>query len=302
MLPDYQSIMLPVLQELGKGGVRKYRDIIESLALHYNLNEEERNTMLPSGTQRAFDNRVGWATTYLKKSGLVKSEKRGEFEITELGIKILSDNPARIDNRFLKQFDSFKEFIGGSTNESSQAVIADESVTITPDEEMNRAEQKLRSALESDLLAAIENSSWQFFEQLVIDLLIAMGYGGSVQDAGEALKRSGDEGIDGFIKEDKLGLDTIYVQAKKWKEGSVVGRPEIQKFYGALGGKRAMKGVFITSGNFSAEAKQYAQDSDKRIILIDGKELTKHMIDFNIGCKPKSTFIIKEFDAGYFEG
>ncbi len=301
MIPDYQSIMLPVLEELGNGGVQKYRALIEALAVRYELSNEERNMLLPSGTQRAFDNRVGWATTYLKKSGLIASPKRGEFEITPLGKKILADKPNRIDNRFLKQFDSFKEFIGVATVGSNDAVTNEASEDITPDEEMNQAEKKLRSALQSDLLSAIENMSWQFFEQLVVDLLIAMGYGGSHKDAGEALKRSGDEGIDGFIKEDRLGLETIYIQAKKWKEGSVVGRPDIQKFYGALGGKRATKGVFITTGNFSQEAKDYASNSDKKIILIDGKELTAHMIDFNIGCKIKSTYIIREFDPGYFE-
>lgn len=301
MIPDYQSIMLPVLEELGKGGVHKYRALIESLAKRYELTEDERNMLLPSGTQRAFDNRVGWATTYLKKSGLVHSGKRGEFEITELGKKILADKPSRIDNRFLKQFESFKEFIGVAVSNNTE-VTANESVAdITPDEEMNQAEKKLRSALQSDLLAAIESSSWQFFEQLVIDLLIAMGYGGSHKDAGEALKRSADEGVDGFIKEDRLGLETIYIQAKKWKEGSTIGRPEIQKFYGALGGKRAMKGVFITTGSFSSEAREYANNSDKKIILVDGKDLTQYMIDFNIGCKVKSTYTIREFDPGYFE-
>ncbi|MFN6378094.1 MAG: restriction endonuclease [Flavobacteriales bacterium] len=301
MIPDYQSIMLPVLEELGKGGVQKYRALIEALAARYELSIDERNTLLPSGTQRAFDNRVGWATTYLKKSGLIASPKRGEFEITTLGKKILADKPSQIDNRFLKQFDSFKEFIGVAAVSSNDAVTNEASEDITPDEEMNQAEKKLRSALQSDLLSAIENMSWQFFEQLVVDLLIAMGYGGSLKDAGEALKRSGDEGIDGFIKEDRLGLDTIYIQAKKWKEGSVVGRPEIQKFYGALGGKRATKGVFITTGNFSQEAKDYASNSDKKIILVDGRELTQYMMDFNIGCKIKSTYIIREFDPGYFE-
>lgn len=301
MIPDYQSIMLPVLEELGKGGVQKYRALIEALAVRYELSIDERNTLLPSGTQRAFDNRVGWATTYLKKSGLIASPKRGEFEITPLGKKILSDKPSRIDNRFLKQFDSFKEFIGLAAVGSNEVIANEPSEDITPDEEMNQAEKKLRSALQSDLLSAIENMSWQFFEQLVVDLLIAMGYGGSLKDAGEALKRSGDEGIDGFIKEDRLGLDTIYIQAKKWKEGSVVGRPEIQKFYGALGGKRATKGVFITTGNFSQEAKDYASNSDKKIILVDGRELTQYMMDFNIGCKIKSTYIIREFDPGYFE-
>ena len=183
MIPDYQSIMLPVLEELGKGGVQKYRALIEALAVRYELSSEERNTLLPSGTQRAFDNRVGWATTYLKKSGLIASPKRGEFEITPLGKKILADKPSRIDNRFLKQFDSFKEFIGVATVGSNEA-----SEDITPDEEMNQAEKKLRSALQSDLLSAIENMSWQFFEQLVVDLLIVMGYGGSLKDAGEAMQ------------------------------------------------------------------------------------------------------------------
>lgn len=302
MIPDYQSLMLPVLEQLGKGGIQKYRDVIEALAIRHSLTEDEKNTMLPSGTQRAFDNRIGWATTYLKKSGLVQAPKRGEFEITELGKKILADKPGRIDNRFLKQFESFREFVGGSANETTESVSNEPVVDITPDEEMNQAEKKLRSALESDLLSAIETSTWQFFEQLVVDLLIAMGYGGSYKDAGEALKRSGDEGIDGFIKEDRLGLDTIYIQAKKWKEGSSVGRPDIQKFYGALGGKRAMKGIFLTTGTFSREAREYASNSDKKIILVDGKELAQHMMDFNIGCKVKTTYTIKEFDQGYFEG
>lgn len=302
MIPDYQSIMLHVLKELGSGGAHKFRDIIERLAIHYQLTEEERATLLPSGTQRAFDNRVGWATTYLKKAGLIQSQKRGEFEITALGKDILTKGLERIDNRFLRQFDSFNEFFGASPT-SPQRIAQSETVesTTTPDEEMNLAEKKLRMALTSDLLAAIEQSTWQFFEQLVVDLLLAMGYGGSRHDAGLALKRSADEGIDGFIKEDRLGINTIYIQAKKWAQTSTVGRPEIQKFYGALGGKRANKGVFITSGSFSSEAREYAKNSDKTIILMDGNELAQHMIDFNVGCKTKSVFTIKEFDSGYFE-
>lgn len=300
--------MLPVLRVAADGQEHRFRDVVEELATEFSLTDEERNALLPSGTAPLFDNRVGWARTYLKQAGLIESGKRGYFNITERGKALLAENPTRIDNNSLERFPEFVAFRqkkSGDAQTVGNVVVATtaQSTDIaesTPEELFARAYQKLRNNLEAELLDQVKSSTPSFFERLVIDLLVAMGYGGSRQDAGSVIGRSGDGGIDGTIKEDKLGLDVIYVQAKKW-EGTV-GRPEIQKFAGALQGQRANKGVFITTSSFTREAKEYAGFIASKIILVDGEQLVQLMADHNVGVSTVSTFHVKKVDSDYFEG
>lgn len=304
MIPDYQSLMLPLLQLVSDNQEHKYRDIIEKLAIQFHLTEIERRELLASGSQPIFDNRVGWTKTYLKKSGLIESTKRATVKITVLGLDTLSKKPTRIDAKFLKQFPSFLEFQKASRNGNDND--EDESITITtieqtPEENLDLAYQRIRKALAVDLLNKIVELSPAFFERLVVELLVKMGYGGSIQDAGKAIGRSGDEGIDGTIKEDKLGLDIIYIQAKRWKPGNVIGRPELQKFVGALAGQGAKKGIFITTSNFTKEALEYTPRNETKIVLIDGEQLSQLMIDYNLGCTTQQTYELKKIDSDYFE-
>ena len=233
-IPDYQSIMLPLLKLAGDRKEHSLREVIEALADEFKLTDEERKELLPSGRQATFDNRVGWARTYMKKAGLLESTKRGYFQITERGLDVLEQNPLQIDNAFLRQFPEFIEF---QTPRDKKRIEQDISDTQTPGEEIEAAYQGVRQELATELLQTIKSCSPAFFERLVIDLLVKMGYGGTRKDAGQAIGGSGDGGIDGIIKEDRLGLDIVYIQAKRWD--GPVGRPEIQKFVGALQGHRA---------------------------------------------------------------
>jgi restriction system protein len=301
MIPDYQSIMLPLLQIFSDRKEHKSRDLTEILAVEFKLTEEERKELLASGIQPIFDNRVGWAKTYLKKAGLLESPKRATNIITETGLKILNQKPERIDWKFLRQFPSFLEFQNASRSGNGTDELTVQEITHqTPEENFDTAYQRIRKSLASDLLAKVMELSPSFFERLVIELLVKMGYGGSIQDAGRTIGRSGDEGIDGTIKEDKLGLDIIYIQAKRWQSGNVVGRPELQKFVGALAGQGAKKGIFITTSSFTKEAKEYAPKNDTKIVLIDGVELTQLMIDYSLGCTTQKTFELKKIDSDYF--
>ncbi len=295
--------MLPLLKLVSDKKEYKYRELIENLALEFKLTDEERKELLASGNQPIFDNRVGWAKTYLKKAGLIDSPSRATFVITELGLKVLGKNPEKIDAKYLKQFPSFLEFIHPDKNdvESEETVISQDTLNRTPEENLDKAYQQLRKSLASELLNKVIDLSPAFFERLVIDLLVKMGYGGSIKDAGKAIGRSGDEGIDGTIKEDKLGLDIIYVQAKRWKPGNVVGRPEIHKFVGALAGQGAKKGIFITTSSFTKEAIDYTPKNETKIVLIDGERLAQHMIDYNIGCSVQQIFELKRIDSDYFD-
>ncbi|ANB73894.1 restriction endonuclease [Paraburkholderia phytofirmans OLGA172] len=306
-IPDYQTLMLPVLRAVNDDQEHRFRNVVEKLADEYQLSDEERNTLIPSGGP-LFSNRVGWARTYLKQAGVIESRKRGYLNITERGKSLLSKGPARIDNATLNQYPEFVAFRQKKASEAQTPVVAlsqagqiaaeiDES---TPEESFAEAYMRLRSSLEAELLDQVKSSTPGFFERLVIDLLVAMGYGGSRQDAGSVIGRSGDGGIDGTIKEDKLGLDVIYVQAKRW--GDTVGRPEIQKFAGALQGQRANKGVFITTSTFTREAKEYTGVISSKIILVDGDQLVKLMVDHNVGVSTVSTFHVKKVDSDYFEG
>ena len=305
-IPDYQSVMLPLLRFAGDGAEHKFRDAVEALALEYQLTPDERSELLPSGTAPLFDNRVGWARTYLKQAGLLESPKRGVLRITERGKATLSKSPKRIDVKFLDQFSEFRDFRTKRSDTSSAAIdtpaapVPPAQETETPEDRLAAAYRRIRQDLESELLEQVKGSSPAFFERLVVDLLVAMGYGGSRRDAGRALGKSGDGGIDGIIKEDKLGLDVIYLQAKKW-EGTV-GRPEIQKFAGALQGHRAAKGVFITTSSYSRDALEYVNMINTKIILIGGQELAALMIDHNVGVTRVGMYELKKVDADYFEG
>jgi len=302
-IPDYQTCMLPFLRFLGDSKEHSLSEAEESLGEYFQLSASERAELLASGQQRVFKNRIGWARTYLKKACLIEAPKRGVFKITDRGLKTLATNPTRIDGKFLEQFPEFMEFreISKKTNEGPTGLGAalNPSPTVTPEEEIERAYQGLREQLAQELLAVILSCSPAFFEQLVVDVLVKMGYGGSRRDAGERIGQTGDGGIDGIIKEDRLGLDTIFIQAKRW-QGSV-GRPEIQKFVGALQGQRARKGVFITTSTFTADAIDYASRIDTKVVLIDGKALSALMIDFDVGVSASASYVVKRVDSDYFE-
>ena len=300
-IPDYQTLMLPLLRFAADGNDHTTREAVEILATEFQLTPAERNELLASGQQAIFNNRVGWANSYLKKAGLLESPRRGALRITARGKKILGDNPTRIDVKYLERFPEFIEFRDASRN--NRETTTSESVAIateqTPEEALELAHQSLRLSLAQDILSRILSCSPTFFERLVVELLVKMGYGGSRRDAGERIGQSGDGGIDGIIKEDRLGLDTIYIQAKRW-QGSV-GRPEIQKFVGALQGQRAKKGVFITTSSYTAEAIDYASRIDTKVVLIDGQLLANLMMDFDVGVSASASYIVKRIDSDYFE-
>jgi restriction system protein len=299
-IPDYQTCMFPFLRYLSDGKEHTLRDAEDSLAEHFKLSPAERAVLLPSGQQGIFKNRIGWARTYLKKAALLESPKRGVFRITERGQKVLAGNPTRIDVKFLEQFPEFTEFREMSRTENGVTAASEIAPSkTTPEEAIEVAHQGLREQLAGELLARILSCSPTFFEQLVVELLVKMGYGGSRRDAGERIGQTGDGGIDGIIKEDRLGLDTIFIQAKRWQ--GPVGRPEIQKFVGALQGQRAKKGVFITTSGYTAEAADYATRIDTKVVLIDGKRLAGLMIDFDVGVAASATYVVKRIDSDYFE-
>jgi restriction system protein len=298
-IPDYQSTMLPLMRLAGDKAEHQLRGAIEVLANEFKLTEPERRELLPSGKQEVFVNRVGWARTYLSRAGLIQYPRRGFFQITERGVDVLKQKPARIDAKFLLQFEEFRTFRAlrhePENKSEKEEEVAQER---TPQEALEQAYQNLRADLAAEILSQIKQSPPSLFESLVVELVVKMGYGGSRKDAGQAIGKSGDEGIDGIIKEDRLGLDIIYLQAKRWE--ATVGRPEIQKFAGALQGQRARKGIFITTSDFSREAEEYAAKIENKIVLIDGEQLAQLLIDHNIGVTPVSNFEIKKIDSDYF--
>ena len=273
--------MLPLLSLAGDGAEHRMRDAVATLADHFNLSDAEKKELLPSGNV-VFENRVYWARTYLKKAALVQNPKWGFFQITNRGKKCLSEHPTKIHVAYLKQFPEFLEYYTGKKAEDDDGEETQEVTSETPEELVATGYQKLRKQLEADLLARVKACPPEFFERLVVRLLTAMGYGGSLADAGKAIGKSGDGGVDGVIKEDKLGLDWLFIQAKRW-DNTTVGRPDVQGFVGALYGRKAKKGVFITTSAFSKKAKEYAESLDSRVILIDGAKLAKLMFDYNIG-------------------
>jgi restriction system protein len=303
-IPDFQTCMLPLLRLAADGNEHKLKEASQRLAHEFKLTDEEQNEFLPSGQQPVFINRIGWARSYLKKALLLDSTRRGYFQITPRGQTLLKDPPDRITIKYLDRYPEFKEFWDkyrskkGVEDDSQGAVESEPAPGQTPHEALENAYVRLRSEIAAEILQTLKGSDPSMFENIVVDLLVKMGYGGSRKDAGKAIGRSGDEGIDGIIKEDHLGLDSIYVQAKRWD--ATVGRPEIQKFAGALQGQRARKGVFITTSEFSREATDYVSRIDSKIVLIDGKVLAGLMIDFGVGVTSVATYEVKKIDLDYF--
>jgi len=295
-IPQFKYIILPFLKQLSDNREYSIKEIENKLADEFKLNEQEISQTTPSGRMTIFSNRIGWSKTYLKKAKLVESPKKGFVKITKEGVGVLLKKPEIIDTKFLNNFSSFREFQYG--DEDNESEVKEEISENTPEETLESGYQNILKNVYAELLNNLKNSSPSFFEQAVIDLLLAMGYGGSRKDAGQAIGKSGDEGIDGIIKEDKLGLDLIYIQAKRWS-GSV-GRPEIQSFVGALNGKFARKGIFITTSNFTKEALIYANKLECKIILIDGWQLVKLMNEYNIGVSTIAVYEIKKIDSDYF--
>ncbi|GIW61907.1 MAG: restriction endonuclease [Patescibacteria group bacterium] len=297
-IPDYQSIMLPLLKFASDKKEHSIKEAIEYLADLFKLNEDERKEVLPSGQQYIFDNRVGWARTYLKKAGLLESTRRSFFKITDLGLEVLGKNPQEINVKFLEQFPQFVEF-RNIRRQKDKEDREEEELEQTPQELLEYGYQRIKSELAQELLNSVKQSSPRFFEKLVVDLLIKMGYGGSLKDAGKAIGQSGDGGIDGIIKEDKLGLDVIYIQAKRWD--NVVGSKEVRNFVGSLAAQHANKGVFITTSSFTKDALDYVKTIPHKVILIDGEMLTQLMIENDIGVSKITSYDIKKIDSDYFE-
>jgi len=297
-VPDYQSFMLPILRLASDRSDHKLSEAVDKLADALGVSETDRQEMLPSGTQTRLYNRVGWAITYLTKAGALEKPSRGRFCITERGLRLIAQHPDGINNDILAQFEEYQEF--RNTKNSEGNLPTPKADSNTPEETIEMAVQELRNALAIDLSARLTDVDPARFEQIVVDVLVAMGYGGSRSDAAQVVGKSHDGGIDGTIKEDRLGLDVVYVQAKRWQ--NTVGRKEIQSFAGSLEGERASKGVFITTSDFSKEALEYVRKISKRIVLIDGKRLASLMIDFGVGCTVAHTYTVSRIDDGYFEG
>jgi restriction system protein len=303
MIPDFQTLFLPYLKVIADGRPHRTSEIGEKLATTFNLTDDELHEMLPSGSQSRFNNRVAWTTSHFKQAKIVEPVSRGVYQITDRGREVLAENPAKLDLKYLDRFPEHVIFRSKRNNtednQKEEFVARQETTTQTPEEGLEATYQTLRNLLIQDLIEKLKITSPLFFERVVIDLLLAMGYGGSRSEAASLTKKTGDEGIDGIIKEDKLGLDAIYVQAKRW-EGSV-GRPTVQAFSGSLDGVRARKGVLITTSNFSKEALEYVARIEKKIVLIDGEKLADLMIEHNVGVSEAKHFVIKKVDADYFE-
>jgi restriction system protein len=307
-IPDYQSLMRPLLAFASDGTEKNINDAINGVANQLKLSDDERHQLLPSGKQAIFANRVHWARTYLDKAGAIQRTRRSHFQITDRGKKLLVGNPTRIDVQVLKQFPEFIAFqspkVSGDTGNgnipSALATELQESV-VTPEEAVQQAEAQIFENLKSQLLVRIWELSPSFFERLVVDLVVSMGYGGSRDSVVQRLGKSGDEGIDGVVNEDPLGLDVVYIQAKRYAADNTIGRERIQQFAGALVGQGASKGVFVTTSSFSKGATEYASKVPQRIILIDGKELARLMVQYGVGVRVERTVEIKRIDLDYFD-
>lgn len=303
-IPDYQSIMLPLLELAGDGQEHRSRDAILALGEHFHLTPEEMTVLLPSGQDYLFANRWGWARTYLKKAGLIQYPVRGKFQITDTGRTLLKEQPAKIDVALLKGYPAFLEFWNGTEKAdtvpaapaSAEAQIAEQ----TPEELIASAHEQLRKQIQSELLAKVMSCSPAYFERLVVRLLTVMGYGGSLADAGSAIGRTGDGGIDGEIKEDKLGLDRIYIQAKRWGTNTV-SSSDVREFIGALAMKKARKGVLITTSKFTKDAIACASNLEKNVILVDGDRLSELMFEYGLGVTTESTYQVKRIEHDFFD-
>jgi restriction system protein len=304
-IPDYQSLMLPLLRLAAKkGGELSTSEAVDALSKELGLTDEDLKEMLPSGTQATFVNRVGWAATYMKKAGLLEGTRRGYYRITERGKELLQKQPKTINVKILQQYPEFVEFQKLKGTRSKEKLLeikgSTEVSSRTPSEELEEAYENLRDELVEELLGKLKKVSPAFFERIVVDLLVKMGYGGSRADAGRAIGRTGDGGIDGIIKEDKLGLDVIYIQAKRW-EDNPVGRPAVMQFAGALQAQKANKGIFITTSRFTDDARSYILQIGSKIVLIDGEQLAKLMIEHDVGVSTVSLYPVKKIDNDYFE-
>jgi restriction system protein len=300
-IPDYQTLMLPVLR-LAANGEQRVAEAAERIADDLGLGPDEREEMLPSGRQHLLHNRIHWAKFYMSKAGLVASPKRGRFIATEAGRALLASNPARIGVNELKDYEGFRKFYSGQKSvddDTAPVAIATSAETGTPEEQIETAYQAMQSALRAELLERIVQNTPAFFEQLIVDLLIAMGYGGSHKNAATQLGRSGDGGVDGVINEDRLGLDRVYVQAKRYAD-TTVGRPDVQAFVGSLVGHGATKGVFVTTATFSSQAREYVKHLSQRVILIDGDSLTDLMIEYGVGVRVSRKIEFKRLDEDFF--
>lgn len=299
-IPDFQMLMRPLLEFAKDGGSHSLAEARIHLASVFSLSQIELDELLPSGRQRRFDNRVAWAKVYLEQAGLLHSPKRGQFVITQEGREFFPRSPQKITIAVLDQFEKFRIFRDSSKSgkEVKQSASAEHESEETPEELLEQSFQRIQGELAASVLEQVKNGSPTFFENLVVELLLKMGYGRNRVDAGKAIGKSGDEGIDGIISEDRLGLEAIYIQAKRW--AGTVGRPEIQKFVGALHGKRARKGVFITTGVFSSDARDYVSHIDPRVVLIDGVQLAEYMIELNLGVSVKTAYEVKRIDTDFF--
>lgn len=293
-VPDFQSFFKPLLELAADGKEHSMQEARDTIAKTMALPEADMQEPLPSGRQTKFNNRVAWAKSYFVQAKVLDSPRRGHFRITQRGLDLLKKAHKRIDVRILNQYTEFIEFHKARSPKEEEP----EEQAETPEETLEKAYESIRSDLAGQIVERITNNSPQFFERLVVDLMVAMGYGGSRADAGKSIGGSGDEGIDGIIKEDRLGLDLVYLQAKRWD--GTVGRPDVQKFVGALHGKRAKKGVFITTGKFSDDARKYVETIDPKVILIDGRTLAELMIDHGLGTTTTASYQIKRIDSDYF--
>lgn len=301
MIPDYQTAMLPTLRALATGAVRRATEIRDEVAQFFKLTDDELRELVPSGQKTLFSDRVSWALTYMKKAGLLETPKRAHYRITQRGRELLGTNPQRIDLTVLARYPEFVEW--KERSDAPKPIKSPSETTLesvqTPEESLDSAYLALRGTIEADLLDQVKALSPAFFERLVVQLLVSMGYGGSLKDAGKAIGKSGDGGIDGIIKEDQLGLDVIHIQAKRWQ--NTVGRPEVQSFAGSLDGVKAKKGIFITTSSFSPEARAYADKIEKRIVLIDGEHLASLMFEHNVGVTRIAAYDVKRIDTDYFD-
>ncbi len=296
-IPAYQEMMTPLARLLADGSDWRWVDVKDAVAEQLSISDADRQEMLPSGRQATFDNRVGWAATYLAQAGLLERPQRGVLRIADRGREALTSG-ATIDNTFLRQYAEFQDFKSRGRLDT-ESDTSDVTSTGTPEETLEAAYKTLHAELADQIAERVRSCTPRFFEQVVVKLLVAMGYGGSLADAGQAVGRSGDDGIDGIIKEDRLGLDVVYVQAKRWT--NTVGRPDIQAFAGSLMGYGASKGVFITTSRFSGEAREYVRRIDKRIVLIDGEELAGYMIDYGVGVTEVASYSARRLDQDFFD-
>ncbi len=304
-VPKYNEFFSPVLRALEDGQIKRALEIRKYALNYLNVSEEDRKQMLPSNTQRLVDNRATWAITYLCKANLIERVAKGKYKITNTGIQVLHEKKDHVELKDLYQFDSFRQFINTDTMSEEKKDLSKPSVLEdlqegTPQDNLNASMEQINKELSANLLSEIMERSPAFFEKMVVQLLLKMGYGSALED-GFVTGCSGDEGIDGIIREDKLGFSSIYIQAKRWAEDKAIGRPEIQKFVGALAGQGAQKGLFITTGTFTKEARSYVEKQlSTKVVLVDGEKLTKLMIEYNLGVSVETVYTIKKIDTDFF--